>query len=159
MVLFYLNIPGGNYVAAAVFVLAALTDILDGEIARRRNIISDFGKLMDPIADKMLVTAALVILVERGYVHSAVAIAILTREFVISGYRAFAASKGIIIPAGVMGKLKTVVQIVAITALLICAGTTGGFLYITAQVLIYIAVLLTIVSGVQYLKDFTKYNK
>lgn len=128
--------------ALVVFVVAAVTDTLDGYVARARKEITKFGQLMDPIADKLLVSSALLALVELGQISSWVVMIILGREFAVSGLRMVVAAEGIVIPARFLGKLKTVSQIAAIAALLI--GVPG------ATVLLWIAAGITVVSGVDY---------
>ena len=113
------DIPYGRLFATFIFILASLTDKLDGYIARSRNQITNFGKFMDPLADKLLVTAALVSLVELQIVPSWVAMIIIAREFAVSGLRTIAASEGKVIAASRWGKIKTVIQIVAIITALI----------------------------------------
>jgi CDP-diacylglycerol--glycerol-3-phosphate 3-phosphatidyltransferase len=112
-----LKVGYGDYIAAGVFILAASTDGLDGYIARKRRLITTLGKLMDPLADKLLVSAALIALVELHRLPAWVAVVIIGREFAVTGLRALAASEGVIIAAGRLGKIKTVTQIVAISAL------------------------------------------
>ena len=152
--------PWAQMLAALVFVGASLTDWFDGKIARRDNLITDFGKLMDPIADKLLVMAALVVLVDSGRMPSWVCIVMLAREFIISGFRLVAAGGGKVIAAGKLGKLKTVFQMSATIALLLLVPVSGApllghFGVVLANVLMYIAVALTIVSGAEYIiKNF-----
>lgn len=138
-----INIPYGTLIATIVFVLAALTDTLDGYIARSRNQVTKFGKFMDPLADKLLVTAALVSLVEMKKLTTWVVIIIIAREFAITSLRAVAASEGIVIAASKWGKAKTITQIVAIIAALLELPYN--------QYLIIMAVIITIVSGLDYL--------
>lgn len=114
-----LKIPHGDYIAASIFILAASTDGLDGYIARKRKMITTLGKIMDPLADKLLVTAALLVLVELHRMPSWVALIIIGREFAVTGLRVMAAAEGNIISAGQLGKVKTVTQIVAMVALFI----------------------------------------
>ncbi|HOK30675.1 MAG TPA: CDP-diacylglycerol--glycerol-3-phosphate 3-phosphatidyltransferase [Limnochordia bacterium] len=139
----YLLNPGElNLPAALVFLLAAATDALDGYLARSRREITRFGQLIDPIADKLLITAALLALVEAGLVSTWVALIILGREFAVSGLRILAAAEGKVIPASLWGKIKTVSQIVAVMAF---------FLGISwAPVLMWVAVVATVLSGVRY---------
>ena len=113
------GIPYGTIIATLIFIIASLTDQLDGYIARSRNQITTFGKFMDPLADKLLVTSALISLVELGLIPSYAAIIIIAREFAVSGLRTIAASEGKIIAASWWGKIKTVIQIIAIVLLLI----------------------------------------
>jgi CDP-diacylglycerol---glycerol-3-phosphate 3-phosphatidyltransferase len=142
--LFFLaiKIKFGIYIATGVFIVAALTDTLDGYIARSRNQVTKFGKFMDPLADKLIVTAALISLVEMKKLSSWVVMIIIAREFAITGLRTLAASEGIIIAASKWGKAKTVLQIIAIIAVLMDIPYN--------QALIVIAVIITIVSGVDY---------
>ena len=139
----YLLKPGElNLPAALVFLLAAATDALDGYLARSRREITRFGQLIDPIADKLLITAALLALVEAGLVSTWVALIILGREFAVSGLRILAAAEGKVIPASLWGKIKTVSQIVAVMAF---------FLGISwAPVLMWVAAVATVLSGVRY---------
>jgi CDP-diacylglycerol---glycerol-3-phosphate 3-phosphatidyltransferase len=150
---FLLNrIPYGVSIAAVIFVIAALTDTLDGYIARKRNQITTLGKFIDPLADKLLVSAALISLVQMGKLSAWVVMIIISREFTISILRAVAASEGIVIAASWWGKAKTVLQIIAIIAILI---DNFPFRYIGIpmdQILIFAAVMVTVISGVDYLR-------
>jgi CDP-diacylglycerol--glycerol-3-phosphate 3-phosphatidyltransferase len=138
--------PGGDTIAAIVFALAAITDGLDGYIARSRRTITTFGKVMDPIADKLLITAALIALVSLHRVAAWVAMVIIAREFAVSSLRVAAAQQGAIIPASVLGKIKTVTQVVAVLALI--AANDPHALWV--QALVYVAVATTVVSGIDY---------
>ena len=144
--------PNGSALAAAVFALAALTDGLDGYIARSRKDITTFGKVMDPIADKLLIAAALITLVSLHRVAAWVAMVIIAREFAVSGLRIAAGQQGVVIPASPLGKLKTVVQVAAILAV-IATGDQGAW---WAQVLLYISVVVTVVSGADYFLNFRR---
>ncbi|MDF2674640.1 MAG: pgsA [Clostridiales bacterium] len=137
------NVPYGSYIATAVFIISALTDTLDGYIARSRNQITKFGKFMDPLADKLLVTAALVALVEKGTLSTGVVMIIIAREFAITGFRAIAAADGIVIAASSWGKAKTVTQIIAIVAALLQIPYN--------QILMGAAVVITLISGFDYI--------
>ena len=143
--------PGNNVFAVILFLLAAFTDSLDGHIARKRNEITNFGKFIDPLADKLLVTSALVCLVGSGKVPAVVAIIIISRELVITGFRLLAVNEGKVIAASWWGKVKTVTQIMAITALIL---DNFPFRYIGIpmdQILLYASVVFTIFSGVDYI--------
>ncbi|MFZ5596130.1 MAG: CDP-diacylglycerol--glycerol-3-phosphate 3-phosphatidyltransferase [Bacillota bacterium] len=140
-----LRVPYGDYIAAVIFIIAASTDGLDGYIARKRKMITNLGKLMDPLADKLLVSAALIVLVELHRLPSWVALIIIGREFAVTGLRALAAADGNIIAARWLGKIKTVSQIVAIVALFI--KDLPLFLSYTA---LAVAVFFTIWSGWEY---------
>lgn len=144
------GIPYGKELATIIFILASLTDKLDGYIARSRNQITNFGKFMDPLADKLLVTAALVSLVELQIVHAWVAMIIIAREFAVSGLRTIAASEGKVIAASWWGKIKTVIQIVAIIAALLNLSYINPTLKILTDVTMGAAVIITIISGVDY---------
>lgn len=135
----------GDTLAAAVFALAALTDGFDGYIARSRGAITTFGKLMDPLADKLLVTAALVSLVSLDRLAAWVAMVIIAREFAITGLRAIAAERGLVIAASWLGKVKTVLQIGAVFALI---AFDPSPLWVDA--LVYAAVAVTVISGADY---------
>lgn len=159
------DIPYGSIVATAVFIIASITDQLDGHIARSRNQITNFGKFMDPLADKLLVTAALVSLVELKLVAGWAVVVILAREFAVSGLRTLAASDGIVIAASWWGKIKTVTQMIAILLLLLKVNINtsvnvinfinsnsflNGFFTYVPETIMFIAVLITIVSGIDY---------
>lgn len=137
--------PNGDMLAAIVFALAALTDGLDGYIARSRDAITTFGKLMDPLADKLLITAALVSLVSLNRLPAWVAMVIIAREFLITGVRSLAAERGLVIAASWMGKVKTVLQIGAVFALILVNPAT-----LWVDLLVYAAVIATVVSGIDY---------
>lgn len=141
--------------AAAVFALASFTDYLDGHIARKRNLITNFGKFMDPIADKLLVMSAFVVLVGQGRMPSWACIILLGREFVISGFRLVAAESGRVIAAGWLGKIKTVTQMAAVLMLLVLCPMRGepplgqaG--WVLAQAVMYLSVFFSIISCVEY---------
>lgn len=158
-------IPYGTFTATAIFIIASLTDQLDGYIARSRNQVTTFGKFMDPLADKLLVTAALISLVEMQVVPSWAAVIIIAREFAVSGLRTLAASEGKVIAASYWGKIKTVIQIIAIVSLLIQVSV-GQSEYLISMVVgntlieatikyipmvfLILAVIATILSGVDY---------
>lgn len=159
------DIPYGTFIATFVFILASLTDKLDGYIARSRNQITNFGKFMDPLADKLLVTSALISLVELHVVPGWSAVVIIAREFAVSGLRTVAASEGNVIAASWWGKIKTVIQIIAIIVLLLqvnigtipalqakvdSSGLLTWFFTYMPETLIAIAVIITIISGVDY---------
>lgn len=150
MLIAWLKLPYGDYLATLVFVLAALTDTLDGYLARRRREVTRFGKLLDPLADKLLVSAALLVLVEGGRLVSWVALIIIGRELAVTGLRAIAAADGIIISASRLGKLKTVFQIIAITALLIKDYPFSLWRIPFGSITMSLAVILTVASGIDY---------
>jgi CDP-diacylglycerol--glycerol-3-phosphate 3-phosphatidyltransferase len=137
--------PNGDALAAAVFALAALTDGLDGYFARSRGSITTFGKLMDPLADKLLVTAALISLVSLDRLEAWVAMVIIAREVAVTILRTIAAERGIVIAASWLGKIKTVLQIAAVIALI---ATNPAPAWVDA--LVYLAVAATVISGADY---------
>ena len=139
-------------VSLVIFVVASLTDTLDGYIARKNNIVTNFGKLMDPLADKMLTTAAYLGLLSMGRASSWAVMLILTREFIVSGIRLVAAGDGTVIAASVWGKAKTIFQMVSIIAAFlvmypICPEATG---ILITQILVWISAVITVISGADY---------
>jgi CDP-diacylglycerol---glycerol-3-phosphate 3-phosphatidyltransferase len=137
--------PDGDVIAAAVFALAALTDGLDGYIARRREEVTTFGKLMDPLADKLLVIAALISLVSLDRLAAWIAMVIIARELAVTGLRSVAAERGVVIAASWLGKVKTLVQIAAIICLIAFDPSP-----VWVDVLLYVAVAVTVISGADY---------
>jgi CDP-diacylglycerol--glycerol-3-phosphate 3-phosphatidyltransferase len=137
--------PNGDALAAGVFALAAFTDGLDGYIARRRQDVTTFGKLMDPLADKLLIVAALVSLVSLGRLAAWVAMVIIARELAVTGLRAVAVEQGVVISASWLGKLKTALQIAAVFALIIWNPSP-----VAVDLLVYVAVAATVISGADY---------
>ena len=137
-----------KWIALVLFIVASLTDMLDGHIARKYNLITNFGKFMDPLADKLLVCSALICLVELGRIASWIVIVIIAREFIISGFRLVASDNGIVIAASWWGKIKTVSQMVMIILLI---GDFGGVFTMLEQVFIYIALILTVISLIDYI--------
>ena len=156
---FYLEAVPGNYLTAfLLFAAASVTDALDGHIARKNNLVTTFGKFLDPLADKVLVISALCCFVEKGLMSAVPLIIIVAREFMVSGLRLVTASEGVVVAAGIWGKLKTAFTMVAIVAILIfcCAGVTEKFSLIS-DILIWISTVLTVISGAVYLKGYWKY--
>jgi CDP-diacylglycerol--glycerol-3-phosphate 3-phosphatidyltransferase len=142
------DLTTARLIAVGIFALASLTDYFDGYIARKYNLITDFGKFMDPLADKILVMAAMVYLVWLGDISPWVLIIVEGREFVIAGLRMLASQKGIVIAAGFWGKIKTVAQMLMILVVLPAFDHPAAFL--TGQILIYTCVALTLISAVDY---------
>lgn len=142
----------GRYAAAAVFVLASVTDLLDGMIARKQNCVSELGKFLDPIADKLLVTTALVALVKTDNLSVWAVVIIIAREFIVTGLRVVAAGQGVVIAAGRLGKIKTTFQTIAIVAMLIHDFPVSIILpwLPVGDICMVIAVVLTVVSGIDY---------
>ena len=139
--------PADDWIAFGIFVIASLTDMLDGKIARKYNLVTNFGKLMDPLADKLLVSAALICLVAMGRLAAWIVIIIISREFIISGLRQIASDNGIVIAASYWGKYKTTFQMVMICLLIINIEAIG----ILTDVVVWIAIALTIISMVDYI--------
>ncbi|MCL2111483.1 MAG: CDP-diacylglycerol--glycerol-3-phosphate 3-phosphatidyltransferase [Clostridiales bacterium] len=162
LVFFYMGKDGLQLYSAlafAVFIIASLTDALDGYIARKRSLITNFGKLMDPLADKVLTTAAFIAFVGTGEIMPWMVIVILAREFAITGLRGVAASEGVVIEAGSAGKFKTVTQIIALSLMLL--GNAAGpnpamqgfwaFVNVAGMACLWAAVIITVYSGAEYI--------
>ena len=141
------GIPGAKYFAAGVFIIASASDFLDGYLARKNNLVTDFGKFMDPLADKLLVCAALICLIELERIPSWIVIIIISREFIISGFRLVAADNQVVIAASYWGKFKTTFQMVMVCLMI----ANMDALSLLTQIVMWIAVVLTIVSLVDYL--------
>lgn len=137
-----------KWIALVIFVVASLTDTLDGYLARRDNLVTDFGKFMDPLADKLLVCSALICFVELGDLPAWMVIIIIGREFIISGFRLVASDSGIVIAASYWGKFKTVSQMLMVIVLI---ADLGGVFDMIGTALIWIALILTVVSLVDYI--------
>lgn len=150
--------PGSKWIALAIFIIASLTDLLDGKIARKYNLVTNFGKFMDPLADKLLVCSALICLIELGRISSVMVAIIIAREFTISGFRLIASDNGVVIAASYFGKFKTTFQMIAVCLMI---ADIAALKPVTAAVT-WIAVILTVVSLVDYLiknKDVMKETK
>lgn len=155
-----------DYIALAIFVIASLTDLADGKIARKYNLVTNFGKFMDPLADKLLVCAALIALTEMGRIPAWVVIIIISREFIISGFRLIASDNHVVIAASYWGKFKTTFQMVMICLMLVNNGyfLSGNLteLQLVTDIVMWIALGLTVISLVDYLvknKDVMKEQK
>ena len=140
--------PAIKWIALALFCVASLTDLLDGKIARKYNLVTNFGKFMDPLADKLLVCSAMICMIELGKLPAWIVIVIIAREFIISGFRLVASDNGIVIAASYWGKFKTVFQMAMIIVLIM---DLGGVFDLIGTVLIWIALALTIISLVDYI--------
>ncbi len=159
----------GAWVAFAIYLAASITDAVDGHLARKNNQVTSFGKFLDPIADKLLVTAALLALVPKNSMYLWAAMIILTREFIVSGVRMMAATDGVVIAAGKLGKLKMVLQTIAIVTLLIAFNVKamnvwilpliGGILVNVGDIIMIAAVIMTIVSGIEYIVKNAHFSK
>ena len=137
----------GKWIALAIFCVASLTDMLDGKIARARNLVTNFGKFMDPLADKLLVASALICLTAQGRLAAWISIIIISREFIISGFRLVASDNGIVIAASYWGKFKTTFQMIAVVLLILQIPP----LHIVTQICVWIALILTVVSLIDYI--------
>lgn len=141
-------VPGmDKWIALAIFVIASLTDLLDGKIARKYNLVTNFGKFMDPLADKLLVSSAMICLVEMGRLPAWIVIIIISREFIISGFRLVASDSGIVISASYWGKFKTVFQMVMVIVMIMDLGPSFA---VVETILIYVALILTVISLIDY---------
>lgn len=137
-----------KWIAVSIFIVASLTDLLDGKIARKYNLVTNFGKFMDPLADKLLVCSAMICLIEMGKLPAWVVIIIISREFIISGFRLVASDNGIVIAASYWGKFKTTFQMLMVVFLII---DLGGAFATVETILIYVSLALTIISLVDYI--------
>ena len=150
----------GNYIAVAIFIVASLTDMLDGKIARKYNLVTNFGKFMDPLADKLLVCSAMICLISTGQLAAWIVIIIIAREFIISGFRLIASDNGIVIAASYWGKFKTTFQMLMVIVLIL--NIANQFFTVLGTILTYIALALTIISLIDYIaknKDVLKEQK
>ncbi len=147
--------------ALIIFLVASFTDYLDGHLARKHNMVSNFGKIMDPLADKVLVYAAFALLVESQLIPAWMLIIILAREFTVAGMRTVAAAEGIVIAAAMSGKIKTVLQMIAVPLLLLIPVTIKGTLISdivswAAYIFLWASLLMTVYSGIEYVKNNIK---
>jgi CDP-diacylglycerol--glycerol-3-phosphate 3-phosphatidyltransferase len=154
-----LDFKGHIWAALAFFAIASITDWFDGKLARKNNLVTNFGKFLDPLADKMLVMAALVCFTAIGWCDAAAVIIILAREFMVSGLRLVTANEGIVVAAGIWGKLKTAFTMIALVAIMCIEGFFGhgGTVFAISEVLIWISVVFTVISGGIYLKTYWSY--
>lgn len=151
LVLFLLTGWGGEanrYISVAIFVIASVTDWFDGYLARKNHLVTNFGKFMDPLADKLLVCSAMICLIDLGRLPAWIVIVIIAREFIISGFRLIAAENGIVIAANYWGKFKTVSQMIMIILLLL---DLGGAFDILGEIFIWLSLALTVISLITYI--------
>ena len=139
--------PTWRYLSAAIFIVASFTDLLDGKIARKYNLVTNFGKFMDPLADKLLVCSALICLIQLEQLPAWMVIIIISREFIISGFRLVASDNGVVIAASYWGKFKTVFQMISVILLILNIPA----LSLITQICVWIALILTVVSLVDYI--------
>lgn len=152
----------GKYIATAIFIVASLTDMADGKIARKYNLVTNFGKFMDPLADKLLVCSAMICLVDLKLIPVWVVLIIISREFIISGFRLVASDNGIVIAASYWGKFKTTFQMLMVIVIIFNINLQLGWLNVLGTILIYVALVLTVVSLIDYIaknKDVLKDQK
>lgn len=139
----------GNYIAVAVFIVASITDFLDGHIARKHNLVTNFGKFMDPLADKLLVCSALICLIELDRLPAWIVIIIIAREFIISGFRLIASDNGVVIAASYWGKFKTTFQMLMVIVLIL--DIPHPVFYWLGVILTYVSLALTVISLIDYI--------
>lgn len=147
----FLLLDGGQnqmyrYISAVIFIIASLTDMLDGKIARKYNLVTNFGKFMDPLADKLLVCSALICLIQLGQIPAWMVIVIISREFIISGFRLVASDNGVVIAASYWGKFKTTFQMIAVVLLILRIPVLAA----VTRICLWIALILTVVSLADY---------
>jgi CDP-diacylglycerol--glycerol-3-phosphate 3-phosphatidyltransferase len=158
-VLFFLLFsPGrnGSLIIAGLFILAALTDLLDGYLARKYEIVTVMGKFLDPIADKLIVNTAMILMIPIGRISAWIVAIIIIRDFVVDGIRAISQSEGFVIQASRLGKQKTLCQVFAVSALMIHYPFLGADAHVVGTVILYIALVLSVTSGIDYLIKFYK---
>ena len=151
-----------DYIALAIFIIASLTDLVDGKIARKYNMVTNFGKFMDPLADKLLVSAAMIALVDMGRIPAWIVIIIISREFIISGFRLIASDNHVVIAASYWGKFKTTFQMVMVCLMIANLGAKYEWMRILTDCIMWIALVLTVISLIDYLvknKDVMKDQK
>ena len=141
-----------DWIVLGIFLLAAITDAFDGYIARKKNLVTDFGKLMDPLADKLMVMSAFICLTAEGTIYPVITIIIMAREFLVTGLRSIAVSKGRVISADILGKLKTISQVVSVVAVLLWQASPilTGFLGVISWICLMVMTALTVFSAVNY---------
>lgn len=156
LIFYLLNIPHNFLIAAIIFIIGSVTDAIDGNLARKRNLVTNFGKLLDPIADKMLVTACMLCFMKDGLCNIWLVMIMLSREFAVTSFRLVASSQGVVIPANVFGKIKTVMQMSFSSLILfvfdIVSNTGFDFpISIVSNVLMLLTTIMSVVSGLIYI--------
>ena len=148
---FGLTIEVADWIALAIFILASLTDLADGKIARKYNLVTTFGKFADPLADKLLVCAALIVLVEMERIPAWIVVVIISREFIISGFRLVAADSNVVIAASYWGKFKTTFQMIMVCLMIVNLGQKWEWMKVLTDITMWIALALTVISLMDYL--------
>jgi len=153
---FLLTSPGPfwSFVLAVLFVVAAVTDLLDGFIARKYKMITTMGKFLDPLADKLIVNSAMILMIPIGRIDAWIVVIIIMRDLIVDGIRSIASSEGIYIQASMLGKQKTLSQIIAVTALMIHYPFLGLNAHLVGTITLYVALLMTVYSGIDYFIKF-----
>lgn len=145
------NIKHGDIISSILFAMASLTDKLDGYIARKYNQITNLGKFMDPLVDKIMVSSALIALIQLGRIQSWIVIIILSREFIVTGLRTIGANKGVVIAASNLGKYKTILQIIAIISIMLKNYPFEYLFFPFSTIALYLALFMTVYSGIDYI--------
>ena len=161
LVLYFLDFKYKMLVSAIIFAVGAVTDAIDGHLARKNNIVTNFGKFLDPIADKMLVTAGFLALMQDGLCNIWIVMFMITREFAVTSVRLIAAAQGVVIPANIGGKIKTVFQMVALVSIMVIGQLNVSFSFglplpVISNILLGITAVISIVSGLVYILDSRK---
>ena len=161
LIIYFLNIKYKMLISAIIFAVGAITDAIDGNLARKNNIVTNFGKFLDPIADKMLVTAGFLALMQDGLCNIWIVMLMLTREFAVTSVRLIAAAQGVVIPANIGGKIKTVFQMVALISVMLVGEAIGLFslglpLAVISNILLGITAVISVISGLVYISDSRK---
>jgi len=156
VILLYFEGKNACLVAALCFTAASVSDLIDGHIARRSNMVTSIGKFLDPLADKVLISSVLIMLVKLGWVEAWIAVVIICRDLVITGLRAIAVDEGVVIAADKFGKLKTILQMLALIPLVLHYGWLGFSPIPLGEFLLYIALALTVFSGANYIYKFCR---
>lgn len=154
--LLYFDKTWSNITATVIFSIASITDWVDGYIARKYNMITDMGKILDPVADKIIVAAAMVVLAELGRLSGVIVVVLLSRDFAVGALRNLASSKGVIIAAGMSGKVKTALQMVGLGCVIYKDMLLGLDILLIGQIIMYGSVAVSVYSGVEYFKGFVK---
>lgn len=161
LVLYFLDIEHKMLISALIFAFGSVTDAIDGHLARKNNIVTNFGKFLDPIADKMLVTAAFLALMQDGLCNIWIVMLMITREFAVTSVRLIAAAQGVVIPANIGGKIKTVFQMVSIIAIMLIGEINTAFslgipLALVSNILLGVTAAISVISGLVYIFDSNK---